>query len=77
MSHPAHVYNTLEQYLESRTQTPRSIRRAKRRWKLHVEKHGNVPMIEKCPMCSGLYFREDIKHGGWKISKEKVKFDFE
>jgi hypothetical protein len=47
------------------------LRRCRRLWKAHVEKHGNVPMIRKCHICSGKERRDDIKKKVWKVSKRE------
>ncbi len=31
----------------------------------HIEKHGNVPLILKCTVCSGKERALDIKHGAY------------
>lgn len=43
-----------------------AIRYAKRVWKQHIAKNGNVPMIIKCAVCSGKEFKSDIKHGRYQ-----------
>lgn len=75
MSHPAHVYTTLESYLEYRAGTDttdknydRNKRRACKRWKIHIEKNGNVPLVVKCQICSGKERKMDIKLGKVRVS---------
>lgn len=60
-SHHAHIYNTLEEYCASRVNTERCQRKARARWKAHIEKHGNVPLIEKCQVCSGREEKEIVE----------------
>jgi hypothetical protein len=62
-NHTGHQYNTLEEYLASRVQTEEAQRKSRIVWKKHVEKHGNVPLIEKCSICSGKAEKLDRKHG--------------
>lgn len=59
------LMKTMEDGAEKRN----AIRRAKQTWKRHVEKHGNVPMVIKCAVCSGKEFKEDVKHGRYKLSR--------
>ena len=85
MSHPAHVFTTFEQFLQNHMgdttaeSSPRYYHKMLRFWtqvwNKHIEKHGNVPYIEKCNVCSGRERKEDIKKGRWKVSKEKVNFN--
>lgn len=78
MSHHAHTIHSLDELIEYCTQYnsggeikaepegPRRdkfVRNARRRWKRHIEKNGNVPMVLKCAVCSGTEFKNDIKHG--------------
>lgn len=83
--HHAHTFTTLAQFLEYKTTytdqfsgLPRklegeelqaSIREASILWKQHLDKHGNVPLIVQCGVCSGEEFRQDIKHGRYKPSR--------
>lgn len=46
MSHRARVYHNIESLARIT-----HARRARRRWKLHLEKHGNVPLVDKCSIC--------------------------
>jgi len=62
MSHSAKTYNTYEEFRA----TCRTERYARRTWKLHIEKHGNVPLIRKCSICSGEERKMDIKHGSYR-----------
>lgn len=64
--HHAEVINSLEEYLTIWVQEERVLRKARARWKQHVEKHGNVPMIRKCAVCSGEERKLDRKRGVWK-----------
>jgi hypothetical protein len=41
-------------------------RYARRVWKIHTEKNGNVPMIVKCAICSGEEQKIDIKLGRYR-----------
>ena len=75
MSHPAHVFTTLESYLEYRAGTDttdknyeRNKRRACKRWKDHIARHGNVPLITKCQICSGKEYKMDVKLGNVRVS---------
>lgn len=36
---------------------------ARKMWKRHREKHGEVPLISKCPICSGREYKKLIKTG--------------
>jgi hypothetical protein len=69
MSHRAMVYRTREEYLAAHVASARGQRRAIRRWKSHVARNGNVPLIHKCSICSGANIRMDIKHGSWKPAR--------
>ena len=85
--HPAHVFNSLQQLLvymeceEGHEEYVRIYRKTvsqmrkfwTRRWNQHVEKHGNVPMIMKCDVCSGKEQKEDIKRGKYKESRPTKK----
>jgi len=75
MSHPAHIYTTLESLLFACVGTDttdkyydRSKRYWTRKWKQHLEKKGNVPMILKCEICSGKEQKMDIRLGKYRIS---------
>jgi hypothetical protein len=59
MSHAARVYLTYEEFAEDCV----SEKYARKVWKAHIAKHGNVPMIVKCAICSGKEQKLDIKHG--------------
>jgi N-formylglutamate amidohydrolase len=67
MSHPAKVYTSLEQLIaETVVRTydkyvVDAIRHARRRWKNHIEKNGEVPLIVQCPHCSGKQAKQDVK----------------
>lgn len=72
--HPAHIFNTIEELVaywcgdlegEARIKPERIARKI---WKKHIEKHGNVPLIRKCTICSGAEHKMDIKLGKWKVS---------
>lgn len=65
MSHPAHVYTTFEAYAATRT----NLRKARRTWNRHVAKHGNVPLVVKCAICSGAEFRGDVKRGRYRPAR--------
>lgn len=69
MSHPAHIYRSLEEYTAIFIDTPAGRRRASREWKAHIEKHGNVPMILKCAVCSGREQKMDIKVGRYNVAR--------
>ena len=74
--HAAEVFYTLEQYLEGWS----GARYARRRWKRHVERNGNIPLVTKCSICSGAELRRDIKRGKWKVgqaSKETRRAEIE
>ena len=68
-NHHAHVYNTLEEWLAALCDTPKVQKWGRARWKEHIDKHGNVPMIRKCSVCSGADQKLDIKHGKYKPSR--------
>ena len=77
-NHRAEVYTTLEQLLKETECLPKenednaSKKRRRywtKKWKKHIEKHGNVPMIFKCSICSGKEQKNDIKHGTWKVDR--------
>ena len=77
MSHPARLYHTLEQLLGDMvgdmvgedTEQAWRIRHWTRIWKQHRARHGNVPLIIRCPICSGRAHVLDIKHGCWKLAR--------
>jgi hypothetical protein len=50
-NHHAHVYRTWEEF--SKVWIPKAQRWARRIWNEDVAKHGNVPYITKCSVCSG------------------------
>lgn len=58
-NHTAHVYRTLKEWIGSRT----NEREARRTWKEHIARHGNVPIVLKCTICSGQYQKDEVKHG--------------
>lgn len=81
MPHPADVYYSLKTLLQkevydfegkypwcTKSHTIKQIKYWTRRWKNHVKKHGHVPLVLKCKICSGKERREDIKKGIWKVS---------
>ena len=68
-NHHAHVYNNLEEWLAAVSLDPKSQRWGKRKWKRHVEKHGNVPLVLKCTVCSGKEHKLDIKHGAFNPTR--------
>ena len=70
MSHSARVYHTYEEFAASCT----NERHARKVWKLHVEKHGNVPLILKCPVCSGEEQKMDIKLGKYRPKRPSKRF---
>jgi hypothetical protein len=45
MSHSEYIYHTFEEYAVTFLDTPRAQRKARRFWKKHVKKYGNVPLI--------------------------------
>lgn len=63
--HRTHVYHTFEQFAASRV----DLAEAKRTWKKHVEKHGSVPIIQECALCSGAEEKRLIKDGKWKAKR--------
>ena len=84
MPHSARVYHSLAQLLEDcvgprATFTPyrksyeESVHFWTRKWNRHIEKHGNVPYLIKCAVCSGQEMRHMIKTGKWKVSTRKPK----
>lgn len=70
MSHRTRVHLNFDQYSSEWVNTTRAQRRAKILWKRHVEKHGNVPMICQCSICSGADRKWEVKHGLWKPSRQ-------
>jgi hypothetical protein len=44
-------------------------------WKRHVEKHGNVPLVRQCSICSGKAYKRDIKKGVYKESTREEQKD--
>lgn len=75
-NHPAHIYNTFQEFFSDCY--PDQKRLAAKIWKKHIEKHGNVPLILKCAVCSGEEHRVDIKLGKYKQSrKSRVERDEE
>lgn len=78
MSHPASVYNTLGQLLSDccgEIGSPgyeKKVRFWTKIWKKHVDKHGNVPYIMKCAVCSGAEHKHDIKCGKFKVSTREA-----
>jgi hypothetical protein len=85
MSHPAHVYTTLEHLLRDcvgpretffpyQRSYEQVVRYWTRVWNQHIEKHGNVPLIRKCSLCSGAEHKHDIKVGKWKVSTRREPF---
>ena len=73
MSHPAKIYYSLDQLIKECSNNPKSERYWTVKWKRHVEKKGNVPLIIKCAICSGKERLKDIKHGNFKISTRVSK----
>lgn len=57
--HRAVVYRNKEEFVA----LWKSRRYGLRLWKEHIEKHGNVPIIQQCAICSGRDRALDIKHG--------------
>jgi hypothetical protein len=45
-----------------------------KKWKRHFEKHGNAPFIVR-RLTADRDRRDDVKHGVWKESKERVDFN--
>lgn len=69
MSHRAKIYHSLDQLIKERsTGTVNSKRFWTIKWKRHIEKKGNVPLIIKCGICSGKERLHDIKNGNFKVS---------
>jgi hypothetical protein len=75
MSHPAHIYNFLTEFLadyagenDGSQLYVRRVQRWTAVWNKHIQKHGNVPMIKKCAICSGAEFKDNIKRGRYKVS---------
>ena len=78
MSHVASKYNSLPELLEENecaySDGEEETTKKRRRywikvWKRHIEKHGNVPLIQKCTICSGQEQKIDIKKGRWKPTR--------
>lgn len=61
MCHHARIFTTWEAFRSQWT----TERFARRMWNAHIEKHGNVPFILKCAVCSGKERALDIKHGAY------------
>lgn len=79
-SHHAHVYRTLESFLkycagpnDGSESFKRRVRSWTAKWNKYVEKHGNVPLIVKCNICSGKERKEEIKTGMFKVSTRNEK----
>jgi hypothetical protein len=73
--HHTHVFTTLEAFVShyadpwreggDEEMAKEADKFARKIWKRHVQKHGNVPLIRKCAVCSGEERRLDIKHGAF------------
>jgi len=84
-NHPAVIYNTLQSLLEAMECVEKQgeddwAKKARRfwikKWKRHIEKHGNVPYITKCGVCSGEHQRWEVKTGKWKPGRpSKIERD--
>jgi hypothetical protein len=67
MSHPAHIYHSLDELLAEHNvfypydKNSFGYRYWMRRWNKHIAKHGNVPLIVRCRICSGQELREEVK----------------
>lgn len=71
--HHAHIFSTLESVLTYYVEpwkedgddlmAKEADKFARKVWKAHVQKHGNVPLIQKCAVCSGEEAKLDIKYG--------------
>lgn len=76
MSHPAKVYTTLEHFLADAVDrtykkfVAHAARKARRRWKNHIEKNGEVPLIIKCSVCSGEEAKQDVKAGRYSSARD-------
>lgn len=66
-THRCNVYNNKESYVANFI-GEKAQRKAIARWNAHIAKHGNVPMIEQCSICSGYADRKAIKQG---VRREK------
>jgi hypothetical protein len=63
--HCARIFTTFEAFLEEWL----DYKIARIIWKNHVEKHGNVPLIQKCSICSGRELKIVRKLGKWKDNR--------
>lgn len=68
MSHRAKIYHSLDQLLKDSVDSVNAKRHWTIKWKRHIEKRGNVPLIIKCGICSGKERLHDIKNGNFKVS---------
>lgn len=82
--HHAHTFRTWEQFFKhmctltdmgtgfqwQEKPSAKKLRRLQKAWKAHIEKHGNVPMVRKCGVCSGAEHKEDVKHGRFKPGRK-------
>lgn len=66
-NHRAHVYYTLEEWLKDYPGHKRAKRIAL--WKKHIAKHGNVPLVIKCAICSGQEEKRNRKRGIWRMPR--------
>jgi hypothetical protein len=81
--HHAHIYYTVEEYVsaqcnaavEAGLDRARVERRTRKKWKKHIEKNGNVPLLIQCGVCSGKEHKTDIKLGRWKLSTRTEQND--
>jgi hypothetical protein len=67
--HHAHVYNSFEEFSATFPDNEKSQRNCHKIWKAHIEKHGNVPLVRKCSICSGKEQKDAIKCGAYKPSR--------
>jgi hypothetical protein len=67
--HHSHIYYTLKELLkdvvpEGNESSKRYYTRVWKKWK---EKHPGLPYRIQCRNCSGKEFKQDVKHGDWKV----------
>ena len=61
-NHRTRVYYTYEQFAAACTDE----RYARKVWKRHTERNGNVPLVQECSICSGAEERLEVKRGRGK-----------
>lgn len=74
--HRCRVYNNRESYVANFI-GDKAQRRAMARWNAHIAKHGNVPLIEECSICSGREDRKMIKRGLMREKRPSRRLRYE